>query len=32
VPEDLAVLRAHLSVDAVVAPATSKCIAELDRA
>ncbi|MGB5286129.1 MAG: TIGR04282 family arsenosugar biosynthesis glycosyltransferase [Polyangiales bacterium] len=32
VPEDLAVLRAHLSVDAAVAPATSKCIAELDRA
>jgi rSAM/selenodomain-associated transferase 1 len=31
-PEDLAVLRAHLSVDAAVAPATSKCIAELDRA
>lgn len=32
VPEDLKVLRAHLSVDAAVAPATSKCIAELDRA
>jgi hypothetical protein len=31
-PEDLAVLRAHLSVDSVVAPATASCMAELYRA
>lgn len=31
-PDDLAVLRAHLSVDAAGAPATASCLAELDRA
>jgi len=30
-PDDLAVLRAHLSVDAASAPATARCLAELDR-
>jgi rSAM/selenodomain-associated transferase 1 len=28
-PEDVAVLRAHLSVDSAVAPATARCLAEL---
>ena len=31
-PEDLAVLRAHISADSTVAPATARCLAELDRA
>ena len=30
-PDDLAVLRAHLSVDSAVAPATASCMAELYR-
>jgi rSAM/selenodomain-associated transferase 1 len=30
-PEDLAVLRAHLSIDSAAAPATSSCMAELAR-
>ncbi|MGB3053082.1 MAG: TIGR04282 family arsenosugar biosynthesis glycosyltransferase [Polyangiales bacterium] len=31
-PEDLAVLRAHLSIDSAAAPATASCMAELSRA
>ena len=31
-PDDLAVLRAHLSVDSAAAPATARCMAELYRA